>query len=40
MRLIAPIDEVVYLVLAVEADVWDVDDIESWWRRYTLAGNK
>lgn len=35
-KLIAPIDEVVNLVLEVEADRWDIDDIDLWLRKYTV----
>ena len=40
MRLIAQIDEVVDLVLAVEADLCDVDEIENWLRHHTIAGDR
>jgi len=33
--LVASIAETLDLVLAVEADRWDVDEIESWLRRHT-----
>jgi death-on-curing protein len=34
LELAAPATELVELVLAVEADRWQVDDIESWLRRH------
>lgn len=32
MKLVAPIEEVVDLVMAVESDQWDVDEIAEWFR--------
>jgi len=31
--------ETIALVLAVEADQWDVDEIESWYRQHTTDKN-
>ena len=36
MEMVAPIKEVIEMALAVEADCWGVDEIDSWLRQNTV----
>ncbi|MDQ3257396.1 MAG: type II toxin-antitoxin system death-on-curing family toxin [Acidobacteriota bacterium] len=36
MEMVAPINEVIETVLAVEADRWGVDEIDDWLRQHTV----